>query len=298
MPAPSGSDAGTASQLIPGVRRTMRRSATDDARLSRRRALRLARGGRTWRDQRAATLAGSGRAAALFAWRGSRSSLRLMRSPSGSRAARSSVHGGGLLAMLICEHATAGPVIQRRRSLADSPRCAGSCTARQCRASPGRARAAGIGSRHVSGAPERPEGARAERGAAEQGDEADEAFGGTVARMDMPPHARAGYGMDAGTASQLIPGVRPTLRNGRDDATGYGDHRRSDQTRLFPWVCVHSRPGRGGHSPPKASRTMAMSGLAEWKPNAIRVSRRMRVLTDSTRALLRPYCRVVTMVPR
>ena len=67
---------------------------------------------------------------------------------------------------------------------------------------------------------------------------------------------------------------------------------------LFPWVCVHSRPGRGGHSPPKASRTMAMSGLAEWKPNAIRVSRRMRVLTDSTRALLRPYCRVVTMVPR
>ena len=28
--------------------------------------------------------------------------------------------------------------------------------------------------------------------AAEQGDEADEAFGGMVARMDMPPHARAG----------------------------------------------------------------------------------------------------------
>jgi hypothetical protein len=28
-------------------------------------------------------------------------------------------------------------------------------------------------------------------GAAEQGDEADEAFGGMVARMDMPPHARA-----------------------------------------------------------------------------------------------------------
>ena len=26
----------------------------------------------------------------------------------------------------------------------------------------------------------------------EQGDEADEAFGGMVARMDMPPHARAG----------------------------------------------------------------------------------------------------------
>ena len=28
------------------------------------------------------------------------------------------------------------------------------------------------------------------RDAAEQGDEADEAFGGMVARMDMPPHAR------------------------------------------------------------------------------------------------------------
>ena len=28
-------------------------------------------------------------------------------------------------------------------------------------------------------------------GATEQGDEADEAFGGMVARMDMPPHARA-----------------------------------------------------------------------------------------------------------
>ena len=27
--------------------------------------------------------------------------------------------------------------------------------------------------------------------AAEQGDEADEAFGGMVAKMDMPPHARA-----------------------------------------------------------------------------------------------------------
>jgi hypothetical protein len=29
-------------------------------------------------------------------------------------------------------------------------------------------------------------------GAVEQGDEADEAFGGMVCRMDMPPHARAG----------------------------------------------------------------------------------------------------------
>ena len=41
-----------------------------------------------------------------------------------------------------------------------------------------------------------------------------------------------------------------------------------------------------------------MRGVAEWKPKAIRVSRRMRVLTDSTRALLRPYCSVVAMVTR
>ena len=29
--------------------------------------------------------------------------------------------------------------------------------------------------------------------ATDQGDEADEAFGGMVAGMDMPPHARAGW---------------------------------------------------------------------------------------------------------
>jgi len=40
----------------------------------------------------------------------------------------------------------------------------------------------------------------------EQGDEADEAFGDTVAGTKVPPHARAGRS-DAGTASQLIPGV-------------------------------------------------------------------------------------------
>jgi hypothetical protein len=44
-------------------------------------------------------------------------------------------------------------------------------------------------------------------------DEADEAFGGMVARMDMPPHARAGRS-DAGIASQLIPGVRRTRWGG------------------------------------------------------------------------------------
>jgi hypothetical protein len=34
--------------------------------------------------------------------------------------------------------------------------------------------------------------------ATEQGDEADEAFGGMVARVDMPPHARAGEGRGRG----------------------------------------------------------------------------------------------------
>ena len=33
---------------------------------------------------------------------------------------------------------------------------------------------------------------RSDRAAAQQADEADEAFGGTVARMEVPPHARAG----------------------------------------------------------------------------------------------------------
>jgi hypothetical protein len=47
--------------------------------------------------------------------------------------------------------------------------------------------------------------------AAEQGDGADEALGGIVARMDMPPHARAVSVGNAGTASQLIPGVRRTV---------------------------------------------------------------------------------------
>ena len=46
--------------------------------------------------------------------------------------------------------------------------------------------------------------------AAQQADAADEAFGGMVARTDMPPHAPAG-GMDGGTASQLIRSVSPTL---------------------------------------------------------------------------------------
>ena len=47
------------------------------------------------------------------------------------------------------------------------------------------------------------------RDAAEQGDEADEAFGGMVARMDMPPHARAG-GVGRGHRFKLIPGVGRT----------------------------------------------------------------------------------------
>ena len=44
-------------------------------------------------------------------------------------------------------------------------------------------------------------------GAVEQGDEADEAFGGMVARMDMPPHARAGRcgARRAGVRSDRMP---------------------------------------------------------------------------------------------
>jgi hypothetical protein len=55
--------------------------------------------------------------------------------------------------------------------------------------------------------------------AVEQGDEAGEAFGGTVTRQKcrlMPAPSR----LDAGTASQLIPGVRRTYggaRNGDGD---------------------------------------------------------------------------------
>ena len=49
----------------------------------------------------------------------------------------------------------------------------------------------------------RSERLRGDACATEQGDEADEAFGGTVPRMKVPPHARAGR-VDAGTASQLI----------------------------------------------------------------------------------------------
>jgi hypothetical protein len=45
--------------------------------------------------------------------------------------------------------------------------------------------------------------------AAEQGDEADEAFGGMVARMDMPPHARAGR-VGRGHRFAAYPRVRRT----------------------------------------------------------------------------------------
>jgi hypothetical protein len=54
-------------------------------------------------------------------------------------------------------------------------------------------------------------------GAAQQADEADEALGGTVAGMELPPRAPAGQ-MGGGTASQLIRGVRRTrgVREHRD----------------------------------------------------------------------------------
>jgi len=48
------------------------------------------------------------------------------------------------------------------------------------------------------------------------------------------------------------------------------------------------RPGSGGHKPPILRKARAIAGWAEWKPNARRCSKRIRVLADSTRALLRP----------
>lgn len=57
----------------------------------------------------------------------------------------------------------------------------------------------------------------------------------------------------------------------------------------FPWVLDShaARPGRVGASPPKLSMARPMRGSAEWKPKARRVSRRIRVFRDSTRALER-----------
>ncbi len=51
------------------------------------------------------------------------------------------------------------------------------------------------------------------------------------------------------------------------------------------------RPGRAGGWFPSASRARAMRGSGPWKPNAIRVRRRILVLVDSIRALESPESR-------
>jgi hypothetical protein len=57
-------------------------------------------------------------------------------------------------------------------------------------------------------------------------------------------------------------------------------------------------PGSGGQSPPRLSMARPMRASVERNPNAIRVSRRSRVLTDSTRALEAPCSRLATIVCR
>src|SRR4029450_13524943 len=66
---------------------------------------------------------------------------------------------------------------------------------------------------------------------------------------------------------------------------------------LHPWV-GQARLGSGGHSPPRASMARPMSAAGDLNPNAIRVSRRSLVLTDSPRALEAPCRRLAAIVSR
>ena len=59
-----------------------------------------------------------------------------------------------------------------------------------------------------------------------------------------------------------------------------------------------ARPGRSGHSPPTLSIARPISASGERNPNAIRVSTRSLVLTDSTRALDSPCSRLATIPAR
>jgi hypothetical protein len=63
-------------------------------------------------------------------------------------------------------------------------------------------------------------------------------------------------------------------------------------------VSVGHLPGSGGQSPPRLSMARPMRASVERNPNAIRVSRRSLVLTDSTRALEAPCSRLATIVCR
>src|SRR6266542_4453567 len=58
------------------------------------------------------------------------------------------------------------------------------------------------------------------------------------------------------------------------------------------------RPGSGGHSPPTLSIASAISAWGERNPNATRVSRRILVLVDSTRALDSPSVSAAWMLAR
>ena len=49
-----------------------------------------------------------------------------------------------------------------------------------------------------------------------------------------------------------------------------------------------TRPGNGGHSPPRVSSTMAIRASGLWKPYATLVSNRTWVLVASLLALLKP----------
>ena len=69
---------------------------------------------------------------------------------------------------------------------------------------------------------------------------------------------------------------------------------------LFCCICGsgYARPGRLGHSPPRASMASPISAWGDLNPKAIRVSSRSRVLTDSTRALEAPCSRLATIGAR
>src|SRR5215211_6114064 len=58
------------------------------------------------------------------------------------------------------------------------------------------------------------------------------------------------------------------------------------------------RPGRGGHSPPTVSIASPIKASGDLNPNAIRVSRRILVLTDSTSPLDRPSVSAAWMPAR
>src|SRR5664279_3901569 len=59
-----------------------------------------------------------------------------------------------------------------------------------------------------------------------------------------------------------------------------------------------ARPGRLGRWPPRLSMARAIRASGERKPNAIRVSSRILVLTDSIKALDSPWSRLAWILSR